>query len=90
MAANAKTKGTVQEAHARIRAEAIAHFADQPHGANDRLEWIKKGMCDFRGIPYVPPEPPPPPVTVEVQPDGISPLGVLTSMPDDGTEGDEF
>ena len=85
---------TVQQAHARIRAEAMAHFADRPHGANDRLEWIRKKMCDFKGMTYVPPEPVLAPVvkaevsdpTVTLMGEGVR--GAITESPDEGPEAD--
>ncbi len=82
MAPKEKTVETVQQAHVRIRAAAITHFSHRPHMANDRLEWIKERMCEFRGIPYVPPMPPPLPIAVPAPEDGSLPLGVLTEAPD--------
>lgn len=96
MATNAKNKETVQQAHARIRTEAIAHFADKPHSADDRLERIKKGMCEFRGVDYAPPKSAPP---VAVKAEEMDPTvtlmdtaaaGVLTETPDTGESDAEF
>lgn len=86
MPATKNVSETIQQAHDRIRKAAIAHFAGKPHGTNDRLEWIRKKMAAFRGIPYVPPKVPPPPVAVAAPEDGSLPLGVMTEALDTDEE----
>ena len=82
MAPKEKMPETPHQAHTRIRAAAIAHFAGKPHGANDRLEWIRREMCMFRDIPYVPPKAPLPPVAMPAPEGDPVMLGVMTQAPD--------
>lgn len=86
MPATKNVPETIQQAHDRIRRAAIVHFSHRPHTPNDRLEWIKKQMCEVRGTTYKPPKPPPPPVAMERPADGASLDGVLTSTPDTDEE----
>ena len=90
------TLETVQQAHARIRAEAIAYFVDKPHSADDRLERIRKKMCEFKRTTYMPPKSAPP---VAVKAEEMDPTvtlmdtaaaGVLTETPDTGESDAEF